>query len=286
MRRTTIIALSCLLLLLSFSGTGMCREGVSPGITRNYLVYDPRTKLAYNGFRIVYPAYEAIISVSEMWGYYSFELLMAGERVVYTRQFRAVDPGTAETVFSATEFHKPQSNEFQILEWPGEIQWKIAAGLKKEINYGGGIVFEPNRISLTDAWVWLADTNATAVPSVLELGVPLLTGCCFQARLFDGAAVSGTIPSNLPEKPTCFAGGTGNRSIREITFDTKKGKVKMTLLPDAYSDIADLDGLQLSTQLIKGRKPEERQYEFINRVPAGPKGLPRSYTVIFEFPEN
>ncbi len=285
MKRVSMIALFCLFFLNGISGKGICREAVKPEIERNYRVYDPRTKLAYSGFRIIYPAYEAVIALNEMWGYYSFELLLAGEVVAYTRQFRVTDPTGAKEIFSATEFHKPTSNEFLIREMPGEIQWNIIPSLKKELNYGGGIIFEPNRISLTDNWVWQADTEGTVTTSILELGRPLLAGCGFRARFFDGNELAGNIPFDLPEKSTCFAGGKGSQSIREINFDTKKGQVKISFLPDAYTDISALDGLQLSTQLVKGREPEERQYEFSSRFPAGPKDLPRRYTVVFEFPD-
>ena len=239
------------------------------------------------GFKVVSPAYDAVLWCNDDYGLSFFFVNMGGEEVMRTRRFAIYDDKN-KCAFDPFEFRKDKT-EFVPTSSPGKIAWQLSTDCaeKKGIEYGGSLAYETRKIVLTHNWTLRSEIKGRFLVGNLKLGIPLLTGCPFEATLADGTVAKGAIPAELPKEQARFTPYAAGKAITSILFDTKKGKVRITFVPDKHLDITKGNRLLLQTILhtYPDREPY-RRYELCLDFPLGKtKDVPRSYSVVFEFPE-
>ena len=278
-----MIAVAIAIWVMSWSGWCRAEDESMPVVERVSKVSGP-----YQGYKITCPAYEAKLECNQ-YGFFRFYLSKDGEKLIdkgtSSNPFTVYDDANKKYAFTSYKFHKDKK-EFPIVEKPGKITWELSPCAVTTADYSGSLTYGPRRIALTHNWTVREDITGRAM-YLLNMGMPLLIGCPFKALLADGTTVEGDIPveSELPKKYTVHAGGGRNKSIKEITFDTVKGKVKIGFIPDKNVDMLRQSQPFLTTIYREDYKPPCYLYGIRIEVPAGEKDIPRSYTIVFEFPE-
>ena len=240
------------------------------------------------GHKVGNSVYQSLLSCNTNYGLHSFTVNLGGEEVMQTTRFAIYDK--SQCLFDSFEFHK-NKEEIIMTTSPGNISWALSpefAGAKG-LEYSGSLAYEPRKLTYTHTWTWRKEVKGRFLAGNLKLGIPLLTGCPFEATLVDDSVVKGEIPAELPEKETRFTPYTGaGKSIKSVLFHTKKGKVRITFVPDKHLDMEK--GCLLFLRTILHTYPDRdpyRRYELTLGFPLGSetKDVPRSYSVVFEFPE-
>jgi len=231
--------------------------------------------------------YEAVLSCNRDYGLRGFRVAMGGEVVARISRF-SIDDGSNECVFDAFEFHEDKT-EVTVTRGPGKISWSLSPtfAANRGVEYGGHVTYEARKISLTHVWTCRRQIKGRFSAGNLKLGIPLLTMCGFVATLADGTVVSDEIPSELPKEPTLLTPTEPGKAIASILFDTRKGKVRISFVPDQYLDMTQGNLLCLRTALHShADKAPYRRYELTLSFPLGETlDVPRTYSVVFEFPD-
>ena len=270
---------------LTFVG-GVCRADDGPGAPE--ITPYKEGSGNWHGFQAANTAYDAILSCNTNYGFYMFRLNMGGEEVTQLTRLAVYDEKN-QAVFDSFEFHK-NKDDVAFTSVPGKVSWAISPEVAKMkgVEYSGSLACEPRKITLTHNWTCREDVKGRVMAGSLKLGIPLLTGCPFEATLADGSVVKGEIPAELPEK-SVFTPRTAGKALTSILFDTKKGKVRITFVPDEHLDMTK--GNQLFLQTILHTYPNTdrqpyRRYELTAGFSLGQaKDVARSYAFVFEFPE-
>ena len=238
----------------------------------------------WNGYKITTSVYEFWLKCTNYYGLSGYELTMEGEKVVENPGFgfSIYDDAKGKYFFNNYAF---RPNGYTVTQEGNKVTWELVSNPVCE--YSGTLEWTNNKITLTHHWLQHEEIpRGRVITAVLKQGIPLLTNCRFKAVLNDNSVVEGSIPADLPEAETVYAGGKSGKAIKELTFFTKKGQVKISFLTDKQADLSKVFEPQLMTRLHKELNPPFRRYELVSTLPAGPKDVPRSYTIIFEFPEN
>lgn len=242
-----------------------------------------------HGYRVLSPVYEATLSCNRDYGFSVFLVSMAGETVARTTRFSIHDEHN-ECAFDAFQFHQDKA-EVTVTSVPGRISWALSPAFAKTkgVEYRGSVAYGTRQISLTHFWICHRRLGGRVLAGNLQLGIPLLTMCRFDATLADGSTVHGEIPAELPGGRLLLTPDEAGKAITSIQFDTRKGKVRIAFLPDQYLDMTRGNLLHLQTVLHpesqSGGTPY-RRYELALSFPLGEtKDVPRSYSIVFEFPE-
>lgn len=247
----------------------------------------------WHGYRLSCPAYEAVLSCNPDFGFYALEVKMEGEKLTHCRgsdmALGITDHEAKKAIFRSFEFHKDKT-EFTLSQKPGKIEWMLspAAAKTRAADYAGSLAYAPGKMTLTHNWTLHEDIKGTTLVANLNLGIPLLTGCSFEAVLADGTKVTGEIPDELPAAHTRYTPDALGKAIASILFDTRKGPVKMSFVPDQHTDKSKqtFPILQTTLHVYEDKtRPPFRRYEFYVAVPEGKKDVPRSYSIVYEFPE-
>jgi len=242
-----------------------------------------------HGYRIANWAYDAVLSCNRNYGLSDFVVKMGGEVVARTGRF-GIYSSENECVFDAFQFHK-NKDECTVAAFPGRVSWALSPefAATKGVEYGGSVVYEARKITMTHAWTCRRDVRGRFLAGCLKLGIPLLTMCAFEATLADGAVVSGEIPAELPGDRTLFTPATAGKAITSILFHTRKGKVRIAFVPDRRLDMAKGNQLFLQTILHTYSEPDKKPYRRYELTPSFPLGetrdVARTYSIVFEFPE-
>ena len=250
-------------------------------VRRNRRILDPATGLAYSGYRITRPRYQAHLACDRLWGYYSLEVVLGGESLAYTRNFAIVcDP---DVVFTPQQNYRENRKDFRIREDGSTIHWRLAPAAEERADYHGSLRFEPNRLELIAAWTPRDRLTGQVVPAFLVLSRPLVHACRYRAVLADGSVAQGRLPSELPPAGTRLLAGTSRAGLRDITFHTRKGAVTIRFLPGLGAARTESGLPQLVTGPGRNGPASERVWQLPIQFPAGPAGRSATYRVVFEF---
>ena len=289
MTRPTLI----LVMALASSLAGCLRTSVPPEaplaqtelrLRENYRVLDTATGLAYSGYRVERPRYQAELACNRYWGYYSLEVFLRGEPLAYTRNIEITDDGGV--VFTPQQDYRTNRKGFLIDRRATAVHWRIDSDTDELAGYRGGLRFELNRVELAAEWTPRAGLAVRVVPACLRLGRPLVNACPYRAVLADGTVVADTLPTELPPAGTVLVGGTESGGIREITLYTRKGAATMRFLSDGQAEQASAGLPPLVAGVARNGQGAERAWELPVNLPAGPVGQPQTYRIVFEFEEQ
>lgn len=235
----------------------------------------------WHGHRIVSHYFQATLSCNRNYGFYYLRVSMLGEDLASIPRFRLAQGEPRREVFNSFGFHEDKT-EFGVGATDGLISWRLRPSLNAAVDYSGSLAYTATKLSLTHQWRQHAKVKGRAAVAHIDLGQALLADCPFEATLANGQTLSGSIPADLPHRPTCLVGGKPGQPLREIAFQTKKGKVRIGLSPDAHTR-TNAASPYVYANLRKDMKPPRREYFLEVTVSTDEKDLPRSYTITFEF---
>ena len=285
----TPTAIPAIVLCLTLAGCcrTVCRHSTSPSapadllIRENYRILDTATGLAYLGYHLARPAYQADLACSRAWGYYSLEVFLGGESLAYTRNF--VIKNANGIMFTPKQNYYKNSKNFISGQEGAAIHWRIAPDPAESVHYRGEFRFEPSRLELIAEWTPREGLSGKTVPAHLYLGSVLMSACPYSAVLANGAAVQGILPSDLPPSGTALVGGAQTGGISTITFHTRKGPATIRFLPDREAEHPELGLPRLVSDAARKGQDSAREWQLPIQLPAGPTGRLTRYRIIFEF---
>ena len=134
-----------------------------PLLEKRVRILDEATNLAYRGYRIVCPAYEARLACNKDYGYYSFEIMTGGEKLAYTRTFAIRDNG-GKQVFAAQERHDSR-DDIVLTEEEGRLGWRLSPSAVSTVEYEGSLSYSCTKVALTQTWTLRKDIAGTVTPA-------------------------------------------------------------------------------------------------------------------------
>ena len=289
MKTPTAIPVIMLCLTLAGCCRTVCRDSTplsEPAdllIQENYRILDTVTDLAYLGYHIARPGYQADLACSRAWGYYSLEVFLEGESLAYTRNFVIKDengPG-----FTPQQNYYKNRKNFVRRQDGSAFNWRIAPDPAEAAHYRGEFRFEPSRLELIAEWTPREGLAGRAIPAHLYLGSLLLSSCPYRAVLADGSVVEGILPSDLPPEGTTLVGGATSGGISEIMFHTRKGAVTIRFLPACDAEQPELGLPQLVSGAGRKGQASGRALQIPIQLPAGRTDQMTRYRIVFEFPD-
>ncbi len=235
----------------------------------------------WHGYRIASHYFQATLSCNRNYGFYYLRVSMLGEDLVSIPRFRLAQGQPLREVFASFGFHEDKT-EFGVSATDRLISWRLQPRPGAATDYSGSLAYTATKLALTQQWRQHADVKGKAAVAHIDLGQALLTDCAFEATLANGQTFSGSIPAKLPDRPTCLVGGKAGQPLRQIAFQTKKGKVRIRLSPDSHTP-PNAASPYVYANFRRDMKPPRQDYFLEVALSTGEKDPARSYTITFEF---
>jgi len=235
----------------------------------------------WHGYRIVSHYYRATLSCNRNYGFYYLRVSMLGEDLASIPRFRLAQGQPLREVFASFGFHEDKT-EFGVSAADGLISWRLRPKPNVATDYSGSLAYTATKLALTHQWRQRVKEKGRATVAHVDLGQALLIDCTYEATLANGQTSSGSIPAKLPDTPTCLVGGKPGQPLREIAFQTKKGKVRIGLTPDAHTP-SNAASPYVYANFRGDMKPPRQEYFLEVALPTDEGDSARSYTITFEF---